>query len=181
MCAKEQQRKGSNCVSTALRPLREIQNTMNENKSLTRIAIITSIILFILTYAFYDDILATILPTVDRAIYQEADGEIELEILLTFCFVVALIPVFIAAAWVFSPIISSNYKFLSIVVITGCGLLAVYIRYQSIKRYLLMMTEGTRFNVTYPYEWASFEYYILGGLVAGFIICYAVFRQKQTK
>ena len=152
---------------------------MKDSKNLVKSTVLLAALLFVATWFFYDRILDIILPTVNRGFYQSTGEESEIKALILICFSVALFPVFIAAAWVFSPIQSAKNRLLSALVILTCVLLAVFFRYQSIKDYFSMMAEGTMFNVAFPFEDIHFDLYILAGLCIGFIISYVVCREKQ--
>jgi hypothetical protein len=154
-----------------------VHNKMEHSKNVTVATAIAAALLFLVAWAFYGRILDTILPAVNRGVYQSPGDESEVKALLLFCFSVALIPVFIAAVWVFSPIVSLNNRLLSALVMIACVVLAVYYKYQSIRDYFLMLTEGTMLNVSFPMDEIHFEYYILGGLCIGFIISYSIFRE----
>ena len=151
---------------------------MEHSNNLTISTAAFSILLFGATWFFYDRILDIILPTVNRGFYQSTGEESEIKALILLCFSVALVPVFIAAAWTFSPIRSPKNRLLSAFVILVCVIMAVFFRYQSIKDYFSMLTKGTMLDVAFPFEEINFDYYILSGLCIGFIISYAIFREK---
>ncbi|MFT3911356.1 MAG: hypothetical protein QM737_18180 [Ferruginibacter sp.] len=151
---------------------------MNNSSNLTAPTLISSALLFLLSYLFYDAILKILLPGVNRAIYPSTDAIIEFRSLMIFCFVVALTPLFIVATWLVSPIISANNRFLSMFITILCVLIALFYRYHSIKDYFSMMTQSTGFDIAYPLEETNFAYYILGGLLGGSFISYLIFRGR---
>jgi hypothetical protein len=142
---------------------------------------ISAIIVFLGVYLFsyYYDVL---LPDVEGTDYQVIDFDGPFLNSLFFSMLVALIPIASMLTWKAASIIESDKRFWTIVIITICVILAIIVRYQIVKAYLLGLKKDAaeNFEIIYPVNQLNYEYYMIGATCIGCLISYLLFRHKKA-
>lgn len=147
--------------------------------------IISSLILLYLGMMFYGNVLELMLPIVGDTKYQVNTVQGLFYQVLIFSFVLALIPWLLFITWKVANIKVLKQKLISVAIVTACVLLAIIVRRQLIKSELKDLNSisniwGEKYGVSFPIANLHFEYYMLGGIVAGCLVIYFIFKNKKT-
>ncbi len=152
---------------------------MRDSRNLIISTTICSALVFFLAYIYYPDILDASLPKIDHAFFSATDDGTEFQSMIVFCLVVSLIPIVIVGCWKLFSIDPGIARSVSTLIMLACTGGAFLFRYFTIRQELSMQAKGSNYSVSYQFEDVNYEYYILTGLLAGFILCYIFFSKKR--
>jgi fatty acid desaturase len=107
--------------------------------------IASSIALFVIGDATFRYVFSAYLPEIEGVEYFLAGGDGQ-KMATFFSFIASLVPVFLAILWFFFKIDESWKRVLSIIIVSFCMLLAVFIKRQIMILALTPSTNGTELN-----------------------------------
>ena len=164
---------------------------MKLSRQTIRVAVILSILLFIVGLYTWGNIFVALLPIVGAVKYLDAGLSSQYINMLLFCLTLALIPIATILVWKLASIVKTNKKILTVCLIFAGITVSVLLRREMIKyqaRHIQPMTvldysdprnpHLKALDIGIPVSTINFEGYALAGLVAGAVISFFAFRPR---
>ena len=147
------------------------------------LTILFSYALFVAGLCTFHILAGTFLPKVEGGFYPSVKYGDDFIGTLIFSLTIGLTPLIIFQTWRHSPVVPPQKKMTSVLIILLCMILALLLRQQILKSYFRAQTKTftsavDQIKVSYPVEQLNFEYYIIGGLIAGCFLSYLLLRKK---
>jgi hypothetical protein len=159
---------------------------MTNKKTTLVLTMLTSLVLFILTFTQFRKLLEFLMPKIENIQYQTTDIGSQFKLALFFSIVIGLTPIFLYLTWRFGRIEKTKRR-------TYCGLIVIVFMAISValRQYLIKSTfsgltnlksqTGETIYSSFATENLNFEYYVLGGLILGCIVSYLFLKDKEAK
>lgn len=150
------------------------------------ITLLISLMLFAVGIYSYPTFLSFMIPALPGAIYHVTRFETSFEQANLFAIVCASVPFACYCIWTVLPNLTRSKKILSVVLIVITMLTTVLIRRYFLLRELSGLTganQGLKIktSISTTFENLNFEYWLTVGLLAGSVLCYLFFRNKNKK
>lgn len=157
----------------------------NRNRLGYAIAVISSIILFIVVYSQFELVFDWIIPKRDELHLQTTDINSQFKVQFFFFVVISLTPIFVFAMWKVAKIETLNNRIFSSLVVLSTMAIAIFIQHQLIKSTIQNQSNLSESNEDLVYnslliEHSNFEFSVLVGQILGSIICYLTLRPKRS-
>ncbi|MBO9621098.1 MAG: hypothetical protein J7539_18945 [Niabella sp.] len=125
-------------------------------------------------------------PRVEGILFQITERDAIVKTATLFSLVLAFIPVLAVLTWRLGRIKTLRRQIISGVLILFFMTLGAFARHQEVKMFFTkvvrpaVLVNGTT-SIIYPIDPVNFVYYILGGLVAGCVLSFVLFRERKKK
>lgn len=159
---------------------------MKQTKKTVFFAVLLSIALFALGLFTFDEFIYLVLPDAGGVSYHVTDLNRELWTTLSFSLVIGLMPILVLATWMLAPIVSTNKKCASMIIVIICTVLAIFARKQMLSSYFSGVSKNfslspDKIDIGYLIDQMNFEYYIFLGSCMGCLISYFLLREKRIQ
>ena len=147
------------------------------------ISIILSIVLLIVGFYWYGDILDWSLPRIKGVTYNaDSFGEAFFDN-VGFAVILALVPLTTVLCWKYYPISSKRNQMLSAALIVACvggvAVIKIIMFRMQANLYLNNFYSSTQLKVVIPMKEATFVRYMIFGLIAGCVINYFLLKDRK--
>ena len=158
---------------------------MTKQKTSLLLSILSSFVLFIVTFTQFGFVFHLLLPKIENLHYQNIEMGEQFKLSFFFSIVIGLIPILHYLTWRYTPITTLKNKTISGLILIAMVALAVVLRQQLIRSTFngftnLKTPSGETILNTFPIENLNFEYYLLGGLILGCVLSYFIFKVKKS-
>ena len=154
------------------------------NKKITLVlTILTSLVLFILTFTQFGKLLEFLMPRIENLHYQTADIGSQFKLAIFFSIVIGLTPILLYLTWRLGRIENAKRRTYSGLIVVVFMAISVALRHFLIKStfsgltYLKTQTDEAIYS-SFALENLNFENYLLGGLILGCIVSYLFLKDK---
>ena len=154
------------------------------NKKITLVlTILTSLVLFILTFTQFGKLLEFLMPRIENLQYQTTDIGSQFKLAIFFSIVIGLTPILLYLTWRLGRIENTKRRTYSGLIVVVFMAISVALRQYLIKStfsgltYLKTQTDETIYS-SFALENLNFENYLLGGLILGCIVSYLFLKDK---
>ena len=147
------------------------------------LAILASLLLLATAFYFSGTLIEWLLPAAAGKHYEVSAGSGSFKTALFFSITIALTPLFLLFTWRMAPIVSIQKRMLGTGIAIMAVVLGIVVRQQMLRAFFSRSSSsinGYDLNASYPLDKVHFEYYILGGLIAGCIIAACLLKDKKS-
>ena len=156
---------------------------MTNKKRTLVLTILTSLVLFILTFTQFGKLLEFLMPRIENLQYQTTDIRSQFKLAIFFSIVIGLTPILLYLTWLLGRIEKTKRRTYSGLIIIGFMTISVALRQYLIKLSFNEMTNlkaqtGETIYGSFDIENLNFENYLFGGLILGCIVSYLFLKDK---
>jgi len=157
---------------------------MTNKKTTLVLTIITSIVLFILTFSQFGKLFELILPKIENIQFYSSEMDSQFKLGLFFSIVIGLSPILLYLTWRLARIEITKRRMYSGLIVVVFMIISIVLRKQFIKltfkgqSNMATQTGETIYN-SFAIENLNFEYYLLFGLILGCIVSFIFLRNKE--
>lgn len=156
---------------------------MTNKKTTLVLTILTSLVLFILTFTQFEKLFQFLMPRIENLQYQTTDIRTQFKLEIFFSIVIGLTPILLYLTWRLGRIEKTKRRTFSGLIVIGFIAISVAIRHYLIKSSLSGLTNlktqtGETIYHSFAIEDLNFENYLLGGLILGCMVSYLFLKDK---
>ena len=156
---------------------------MTNKKRTLVLTILTSLVLFILTFTQFGKLFEFLMPRIENLQYQTTDIRSQFKLAIFFSIVIGLTPILLYLTWRLGRIEKTKRRIYSGLIIICFMTISVALRQYLIKLSFSEMTNlkaqtGETIYGSFDIENLNFENYLLGGLILGCIVSYLFLKDK---
>lgn len=150
---------------------------MTNKKTTLFLTILTSLVLFILTFTQFGKLLEFLMPRIENLQYQATDIGSQFKLAIFFSIVIGLTPILLYVTWRLGRIEKTKRRIYCGLIVVVFMAISVALRQYLIKSTfsgptdLKAQTDGTIYR-SFALENLNFENYLLGGLILGCVFSY---------
>lgn len=157
---------------------------MTNKKTTLVLTILTSLVLFILTFTQFGKLFDFLIPRIENLQYETTNMTSHFKIAIFLSIIIGLTPILLYLTWRLGRIEKTKSRIYSGLIVIGFMAVSVVARQNLIRLSLYGLTNlktqtGETTYCSFAIENLNFENYLLGGLVLGCIVSY-LFLKKQT-
>lgn len=158
---------------------------MTNKKTTLVLTILTSLVLFILTFTQFGKLLEFLMPRIENLQYQTTDIGSQFKLAIFFSIVIGLTPILLYLTWRLGRIEKTKRRTYSGLIVIGFMAISVALRQYLIKSSFSGLTNlktqtGETIYGSFAIENLNFENYLLGGLILGCIVSYLFLKDKLS-
>jgi hypothetical protein len=148
------------------------------------LTIAISMVLFVVGEYIFFPLFGFFEPKIDGIVFQIVDSDRKIKTSLLFSSFLSLMVILVSILWETGRIISPAKRITSIFTILAIIAIAVFMRHSEVKTYFIrvvrpaMLTKEVT-SLPYSINPVIFVYYMFGGLIAGLVLSYFLFRTKN--
>ena len=156
---------------------------MTNKKTTLVLTILTSLVLFILTFTQFAKLFQFLMPRIENLQYQTTDIRSPFKLEIFFSIVIGLTPILLYLTWRLGRIEKTKRRIFSGLIVIGFIAISVALRHYLIKSSISGLTNlktqtGETIYRSFAIEDLNFENYLLGGLILGCMVSYLFLKDK---